>query len=249
MNSHPQSIIRDGLFSRPLRHRLCPALKSNPMISPRIVRLFYGRRPVAIVWRVGPVILLALNRMLRTGAWPHIFVKGRKRLTPSITHCDATSAIIRKIRVSRVHCPASDMLPRFIFYRLVLSRCHAVLRRTLYQLFHFPAAATLGSSPSKPCSCCNFLISTVAPTQELSVPRWGVFKLAQDHQSTEPLPRKNCCGIYSFSHHEIHPFAGGQGCLSAYDIGAVRRIITNSAAYVKWGTRDCVCTESQRLSL
>lgn len=81
-------------FFTPITHALCLAAKCDSMVTSGITALLARCCPAAITRLVVAIIVNAFNRMLRTGAWSHVFIKRLKGL-PLLAYFNATFPISR----------------------------------------------------------------------------------------------------------------------------------------------------------
>jgi len=79
-----------------------------------IVGLFFSRGPSAVARLVVAVIVDALDRMLRRGAWPHVSEELRKILSPTVGHGDPSATVAMVIRVILFVATTLGVEPRLI---------------------------------------------------------------------------------------------------------------------------------------
>ena len=80
-----------------------------------ITHLYLSSRPIAVLSRIGTIIITTFNAMLRTWAWSHILQKCRKRVLPLRTYRNTTSSIVWIRWCSRTQTPRFDTTPDTIF--------------------------------------------------------------------------------------------------------------------------------------
>jgi len=80
----------------------------------RVILLRAHSCPSAIARFVIFIIVYSIQRMLRAGAWPHIFAERLKGIDPSLTDLDTPAAIIGEAPVSRVCTSVNHAFPCLI---------------------------------------------------------------------------------------------------------------------------------------
>jgi hypothetical protein len=98
----------------------CEALPlvGDNSIVPAVVGLLYARSPDAVVGLVSAIVILPLDRMSRTGPWPHVGQEVLEALPPAITYSDSARAVILISRSLRVGAARVHTDPREVFWRL-----------------------------------------------------------------------------------------------------------------------------------
>jgi len=131
-----QDRARDARDTAPIRNCVAFAIPAQKAVVSRVVVLFDGRRPVAILGCIVPIIVAALECVTRCWAWTHIRVKSRK-LQPAITHLNAAATIV-------AICPG-----RWVKTTPQHTRPHAIFR-------------AIGFSVNRQPRCSNLITSTAA---------------------------------------------------------------------------------------
>lgn len=96
---------------------------------PPVAHLLRMRRPSAVLRRVRPVVVDALDRVL---GWTrsHVCEKRIERLAPAVTDCDTASAVELVIASIRIQAARLHGLPRAVFACALIPDAGAVLRAT-----------------------------------------------------------------------------------------------------------------------
>jgi hypothetical protein len=173
MVSHPYRL-------RPLVERARLAAKGQPSISTRIVGLFAAWRPRAIVWRIGPIVVVALDGMLRRGTGSHVGIESREVL-PLVADLNTAASIVLIGATRRLITALAHALPDFMFRRAAASMGQA--RRAC--AFALQAAATLRNAQGQITRENFFLFSACTSTQPCMATRGGSM---QDRQPMEDTP-------------------------------------------------------------
>lgn len=115
--------------SSPLCQSACLVSERNESAASRIVHLFGGACPSAILWRVWTVVVDTVDAIERafvflSSIWasPHVLKKCFKRILPSIAYRYAATAVVLPIVVFRITAYLFDSSPRGPFWRI----CEAV---------------------------------------------------------------------------------------------------------------------------
>lgn len=146
------SIVVDASYLRPLAHTFGLAIQCECSIRCAVAHLLSVRCPSAVARLVVSVVILAVNRVFRRGAWTHVFQKRIKRSSPSWANRNSSSAVIRKCVVAMVFAAVNHSAPHAVFRNLVawIVACRA-------------AGATLGRYATHECFF-NNLMNAAAPT-------------------------------------------------------------------------------------
>lgn len=129
----------------PGSHRLCLASECDQTIRPLVKQLFSVGGPAAILRAIRTVIVDTLYRVALTRACPHVQKKCLKRVSPTVTHCDATTAVVTPSRVTADRAATDHRTPH------VVNRCfaHAVTPRSVALFLSLAASATARFSASQ----------------------------------------------------------------------------------------------------
>src|SRR5262252_88881 len=82
-----------------------------------VTSLFGAIRPAAILRCVRAIVIDAVNRVALRWPWPHVSQEIRKRLAPTVTDCDAATAISVEAIMVRIGATLDHVHPRAIFRR------------------------------------------------------------------------------------------------------------------------------------
>lgn len=122
----------DTAFSTPLRHGLCAAIDGKPPIVPQITSLFDVSCPADIARFIIPVrIRVTINTMPRRWSLTDIDEKSFKRMQPTFTDCNSTSAVVRPRFNSWVGASLYDARPDAIgrCFRHAVGACtHGIIQ-------------------------------------------------------------------------------------------------------------------------
>jgi hypothetical protein len=80
--------------------------------------LLLSRSPSTVFWRVGAVIVDAVNAVIGARSMTHVIQKSRKVGDPSFTYCDASAAPIGVPVVVGVQAPLLEVSPRLVLRRV-----------------------------------------------------------------------------------------------------------------------------------
>lgn len=103
-----------------------------------VVSLLFSRRPPAIVWRVWPVIIDAVDGEFKW-SWPHIGQKVLER-QPSITDDYSTPAVVKELWMARIGAAVFHLCPSMVFW----PRPHAMRFGRFAELHPLPIDASAG---------------------------------------------------------------------------------------------------------
>ena len=101
----------------PLFYGQAFAVVLKNMIPGGVARLRTRQRPAAVVWRVVAIVIFAIYRVTRRWSRTHIGQKVLKRIQPSVADGDSSTAIARKLWISRVVAADFHFAPRLVFRR------------------------------------------------------------------------------------------------------------------------------------
>lgn len=118
-------------------HGRCDALERNQLSAPLINALFLHSGPAAVFRRIALAVVTAFNGVLRAWLWPHVGVKGFKRVKPSLTHGNTSTTVVVKMCVIGSGAASDHVGPCSILDRVR----HAMRDRSRSQLFDSQAAA------------------------------------------------------------------------------------------------------------
>lgn len=177
------SIIRPLLERSPLAEGLDPAR------APVVARLLLRGRPSTILWAVGAVVVLTVNRVL--GRWPgaNVGSKGLEACGPSITDANSACAIKFVIVPRWISAAAHHINPGLVKRVLRVAVFGRVLSAIRTTLIIAVASARECIPPTEVAGDGNDLRTAVAPTQPTNATAFVDFlrQLPDHHQSTEPL--------------------------------------------------------------
>jgi hypothetical protein len=74
-------------------------------------------RPSTILWRVGTVVIDAINGMARRRSLTHVGVERFEALCPSRTHRNTAPTVVGESAIARVETPLFDRTPDGMFWR------------------------------------------------------------------------------------------------------------------------------------
>ena len=156
------------------------------MSASSVLRLLFIGRPSTVGWLVVRVIV---NAVEGHSFWPltHVLIKGRERRSPTVTDCDATSAVVAVGNVFRVVTPLKHRPPRAKFGAV----CHA-MRQAVFQIADSPVGTPTGVSSAAAKIASRYqrftsAIASAAPERLLRRSRATVL----DHcEHVEPLASK-----------------------------------------------------------
>jgi hypothetical protein len=99
----------------PLNKRLRDAVVGVKVRLPAVADLGAVLDPTAIARLIVAVIVDPVNRVLGTGAFSHVGAERLERVTPAVTHLDATTAIIREVVGLRIGAAINHLAPNPVF--------------------------------------------------------------------------------------------------------------------------------------
>ncbi len=103
---------------------------NKPNVRALVPLLLCSRSPVAIFWRVWPVVISTVQLMLRRGAWPHISKEGIEE-TPSISDGDASCTVVDIPGAPRIETASLHGAPDVIFRCMSLAVSWAATALTI----------------------------------------------------------------------------------------------------------------------
>ncbi len=174
-------------------------------IAPGVVRLFDSRRPATISGLVIAIGILAFKRMLRCGARPHIDIERLEAFLPALTHRNAASTIILKVRGARNEAPSFGVVPDRVLRRARSIFGHAVSYASPPCFVSVITSAAFRMSRfQRICgaSCFATAIATTKPHKPSAAAHWSTLNNAQDNEAAEPPPRQVVCIFGYFQEHQ-----------------------------------------------
>lgn len=152
-----------------------------------ITRLLAARGPAAILWRVGSIVVDAIQRKA-LGASSHVLQKRDERLPPALAHEYTAATVILERPISRVVAALDHPIPRRAFTGRPASWIVAVFCESGARQLYLKAAAALGFASTQDRSLNDARIPAVASAQ----PRWATRAIrrvvcafsAENNQST-----------------------------------------------------------------
>lgn len=135
--------IQQAILLCPSSQALSATLVRSPMSIALVACLLGPRRPIAILRSIRAIIVSALNRMLRRGAWTHIRQKCGKIVPPAAANSNSTSAITREAFCICVVTAPLHRLPNLIFRRRLSVQYGSMFQMYRMPFFGVQAPATL----------------------------------------------------------------------------------------------------------
>lgn len=131
----------------PFAQTMCFTVQGQKDSATSVSRLLSTCCPTHIArFIVAIVIRVSIQAMLRCRAWPDIFQKCFKRVTPSVTDNNTTPTIARIIFARRRMTAFFHSLPGFIFWAYLSPSCRSVFQIALRKEFISQTATTLYAS-------------------------------------------------------------------------------------------------------
>lgn len=149
-------------LARPLPQILRASVERDGAIYARVVRLCDAIRPSTVGRFVMAVVVDAIQRVFRSGTWPHIGVERGERVPPSFAHCNSATAVIMKSGIARITAALFHGRPDVVFRRnaqamRAFARAIACTTKT---------ATAFGSSAQQPIADDDGFVPTYATATE-----------------------------------------------------------------------------------
>lgn len=154
------------------------------MVIAFVVRLLNIVRPSTIFWRVRPIVVNTLNRMLWRWSLPHIGVEVFKGVEPAFAHDDASPAVTRIRGNVGISATRLDVRPTAILRRVD----HAVCSIGNACGFAYKAAAASSMSTTQVSTRCDNLGSAVTNAAPHSATRSVTMRISQHDKPRKALP-------------------------------------------------------------
>lgn len=187
-----QKTVKTSVFhaerARPLTNRAQFSIEFHPMILPGlVVHLIDSCRPAAILWRVGTVIINAINAVVATWPASHIAKEISVRALPAFAHLNTATSIVIESRHSWIQASHFDVDPRLVFNCDVLA-LWAVFVKRLAIVNQAPAGFQLAGA--KCADLGHSLCAAFTATQILSSDA-ARYWTSDDGQSSKNRPDSN----------------------------------------------------------
>ena len=121
--------VLESKATRPSRHAQTLAIEGQEHVGPRVVVLFQPCRPVAVIGRIGTIIVATFQGITRW-AFSHVSVEGFKRIAPFLAHDNPAASVIGITSLARIVATCFRRAPRLIgagvdqaMRRVVQARC------------------------------------------------------------------------------------------------------------------------------
>lgn len=109
-----RSVVQPCLHS-PIQHTKRSPVNCDQFVCSSVSRLIDHRIPNTVIRAVAFIVVHAFNNVFKTRPWPHIFIKIFKRIPPSFTNTNSTSAVVVVIGTVRIQAPCFDSRPNLVF--------------------------------------------------------------------------------------------------------------------------------------
>lgn len=152
--------------------------------GPTVVRLLLGCSPATVLWRVGTVIVDAVDRVCGRWPRPHVAQERLEVRSPSVADGDPAPAPVGVVGCQRVETTVLDSLPGVVFRRSAQPVSAIGSRRPLAL-----ETSTRGNPLTKVILAHTGGAAAVAVAQPETMP-WCPFRFARNYQSTKPLANK-----------------------------------------------------------
>ncbi len=162
----------------PLRDRHAPAVELYKDVLALVVVLLKACRPTAIVRFIVPVIVDAVDAVLRRRARTHVGIEICE-VVPSLTDLDPAPAIVGELVIGGVDAALADATPDAPFGGF----CPPMGSEALHRYLAPEAPARTRPPTSNVETRTGYLVSTVAPEQPLRLPLCGSTGLLDAHQT------------------------------------------------------------------
>lgn len=154
------------------------------MVIAFVVRLLNIIRPSAVLWRVWPIVVDALNRVLWRWSLPHVGVEVLKGIEPAFTHDNASPAVTRIRRDVGISATRLDVRPTAI----LRSVDHAVCGIGGACGFTYKATAASSMPAAQVSTCCDNLSSAITNAAPDSASRSVTMRVSQHNKPGKALP-------------------------------------------------------------
>lgn len=153
-----------------------------------VICLLRTSRPSAVAWFIVSVVVDAVNRIIKAGAFAHVIAKCFERIKPSIAYCNSTFSVAFKAGCQRAKASIFHAMPRTISRRIGFPVRDAAFSRDVY-----------GKAPTTSATLANRLITqvgtgpkTFVAARAQTVPDYEVLGVSarerNDGESAESLP-------------------------------------------------------------
>lgn len=167
----------------PIRNAHRDAIQRQATVSSGITQLFVRSGPLAVIRRIPEVVVFSFYTVGTGRTWPHVLVKRRKGVAPSLTDCNSPPSIALEAWASGVCTSTAHVYPYPILSRVR----HPMNSMRGRACDCSKATATGGVFLNKVAALRDALFTALALAQPS---RWFDTIVAYDSQSPKSLPRQ-----------------------------------------------------------